>query len=340
MKQIAVIYGTENYTMETARRRFIEECRRRAGGDVSVQTFKKDAAPSSVVEAFESASLFGGGAVTIWYDCPFLPIKRGRSRSKLSKEETWFLERLAGLADENGVLFYIQGSMDKGCAFFKKLLPMADVVEGEAVTEKNVMPHVEAYLRERGKRLTIAAERYLQALFQTWNEISLLYVFSELDKLCISLDDAASVVDEGDLKDLFAGATEKNLFTFMDYFLRRDGKHTIPLMEGLFSRQDLFLKNAGYMASRLRLLLAYKELTASGMGARQREAVMTQINKGRSAKYIIYHMQKVASYWQIGELQDLLCRIFILQRNIRRGMASVDDMAPLICLYCRNKGRS
>lgn len=340
MKPIAVIYGTEDYLMEQARRRFLAGCRQRAGGDVAVQTFKKDASAAAVAEALEGTSLFGGGSAVVWTECPFLPVKRGgRSRSKLSKEETWFLNKLQAVSDEAGILFYTKGKLDTACAFFKALRPMADIVEGSAVTEKNVMPYVHDFLQARGKKLTLRAEQYLRGLFQTWSEISLMYVFSELEKLCISLDDKKRSVDEGDVEELFAGTMEKNLFTFMDYFLRRDGRHVVPFLDSLFSRQDLFLKNVGYMMSRLRLLLAYKELKAAGMGQRQCEAVMTQINKGKSVKYALYHLQKAAPYWTIKELYDIITNIFILQRNIRRGTASIDDIGPLICLYCRTESR-
>lgn len=340
MKPITVIYGTEDYLMEQARRRFFDDCRKRAGGDAAVQVFKKDAAAAAVAEALEGTSLFGGGTIAVWIECPFLPIKRGgRSRSKLSKEEAWFLDKLQAISDETGMLFYTKGKIDTGCIFFKELRRIANVVEGSAVTEKNVMPYVHDFLASRGKKLTAHAAQYLQGLFQTWNEISLLYVFSELEKLCIFLDDQQQQVREADVQSLFAGTMEKNLFTFMDYFLRRDGKHVIPFISGLFSRQDLFLKNVGYMMSRLRLLLAYKELKAAGMGQRQCETVMTQINKGKSVKYALYHLQKVAPYWTIKELSDIITNIFILQRNIRRGTASIEDIGPLICLYCRTESR-
>ncbi len=335
MKSIAIIYGTEEYLMERAKQRFMDECIARAGGEVTVQTFKKDALPAVVAESFEGTSLFGGGIIAVWRECPLLPVKRGgRSRGKLSKEETWFLEKLRRLADENSVLFYTKGKLDTACAFFRQLAQLADVIEGEAVTEKNVMPYVEDFLRQKEKRLTVRAVHYLQSLFQTWNEISLMYVFSELEKLCIMLDSDNAEISENDLTELFAGTVEKNLFTFMDCFLRRDGRHTLPFIGSLFSRQDLFLKNTGYMVSRLRMLLAYKELEAAGMRTQQRDAVMTQINRGRSAKYLVYHLQKAAPLWTIGELQDIITRIFELQRNIRRGTASIDDMGPLVCLYC------
>ena len=63
---------------------------------------------------------------------------------------------------------------------------MADVVAAEAVTEKTVMPYVTDYLKGKGKLLTSRAVAYLRALFQTWGDISLLYVFSELEKLAIT----------------------------------------------------------------------------------------------------------------------------------------------------------
>ena len=142
-------------------------------------------------------------------------------------------------------------------------------------------------------------------------------------------------VDVPDLQDLFAGTMEKNLFTFMDEFLRRNGDKTLPFLEGLFSRQDAFLKNTGYMLSRLRLLLAYKELRRAHAGQHQCEQILQTINKGRSVKYVLYHLQKVASYWKIEELESCICQIFTLQLHIRRGMASPEDIGPLICLYCR-----
>ena len=63
--------------MEQARRRFVADCQQRAGGDAAVRQFKKDAPAAAVVEAFEGTSLFGGGSVVVWTECPFLPIKRG-----------------------------------------------------------------------------------------------------------------------------------------------------------------------------------------------------------------------------------------------------------------------
>ena len=325
--------------MEQGKKAFFTSCRERSGS-TDVQVFHKDTAAATVVEAFEGTSLFGGGGIHVWYDCPFLPVRRGgRSRSKLSKEETWFLEKLAHMSEENGLLFYTKGTLDTGCAFFKALQKMADVIQGEPVTEKNIMPYVENFLQKKGKKLTMKAQQYLRGLFQTWHEIPLMYVFSELEKLCIPLSEDVRHIDVSDLQELFAGTMEKNLFTFMDYFLRRDGRHTIPFIEGLFARQDLFLKNTGYMLSRLRLLLAYKELKRAHMGQRQCEQIMMQINKGRSVKYVLYHLQNVTSYWTIEELRTIISNIFILQRNIRRGTAAVADIGPLICLYCSTKGR-
>jgi DNA polymerase-3 subunit delta len=322
--------------METARQQFLSQY----GEDGTAQVFQKDSAAAKVTEAFESESLFGGGGAAIWYDCPFLPVRRGgRSRSKLSKEEEWFLAKLAGVPEGNGICFYTKGNVDTGSAFYKKVAPLAEVVRGEAVTEKTIMPYVTQYLGQKGLVLTGRSTSYLRELFQTWSDIPLLYVFSELEKMCISLPPGTEQVDAGYLKNLFAGTMEKNLFTFMDYFLRRDGAHTIPFVEGLFSKTDAFLKNTGYMLSRLRLLLAYKELQRARMAQKQIETIMTRINKGRSVKYVLYHLQKVASYWKIEELEELISQLFILQRNIRRGTAAVADMGPLICLYCSNKGR-
>lgn len=117
-KHIMIIYGTEPYVMEDGRRRFLAAANKRAGGEAEVQSFQKDAVAATVVESFQGASLFSSGTVTIWYDCPFLPLKRGgRSRSKLTKEEQWFLDEARRLSDENSLLFYTKGKMDTGSAF-------------------------------------------------------------------------------------------------------------------------------------------------------------------------------------------------------------------------------
>ena len=337
-KNIMIIYGTEAYLMEEGRKKFFAAARKRSGGDAEVQTFQKDAAAATVVESFQGTSLFSSGTITVWYDCPFLPLKKGgRSRSKISKEEQWFLDEAGHLDDGNSLLFYSKGNVDTGSAFFKALKPMAEVVAAEAVTEKTVMPYVTAYLKDRGRSLSRDGVVFLQDLFQTWGSISLLYVFSELDKLCITLPDGKKSIGPDDLADLFAGTMEKNLFTFMDAFLRRNGEKTLPFVEGLFSKQDAFLKNTGYMLSRLRLLLSYKELLRAHAGQHQCEQVLTAVNKGRSAKYVIYHLQKVASYWTIEELERCICNIFTLQLHIRSGKASPADMGALICLYCSLK---
>lgn len=340
MSFIKIIYGTEDYLMEAEQKSFLAACEKDFGSSLDVQTFTKDAVPANVVQAFEGTSLFGGSSVCIWHDSPYLPVKRGgRSRSKLSKDEEWFLQKVTHLGDQQAVLFITKGTLDTGCIFFKSLKPHAEVAKCEPVTDRNAMPHVSGYLKKKGKKLTVSAEHYLHGLFQTWESISLMYVFSELDKLCITMGDERTEVEVGDLDCLFSGTMEKNLFTFMDAFLRREGKNVVPLVTGLFAKQDQFLKNTGYMMSRLRLLRAYKELRAQHLSSSQIESILSQINKGRSVKYALYGLQKVESYWKIVELDDLINNIFKLQLNIRRGMGASADMVPLICLYCSAKGR-
>lgn len=340
MAAVTILYGTEDYIMTTERQKFLSYWQTRCGDDVPVQVFPKDAAPATVVESLEGTSLFGSGSVTIWQDCPFLPLKRGgRSRTKLRKDELWFLEKVKAMPDDAGLLFVTKGNLDTGNGFFKKLKPLATVINAEGVTEKTIMPYVEDYVRQKGKDLTGRAAQYLRNLFQTWDSLSLLYVFSELDKLCITLGDDQRDIDTEDLTGLFAGTMEKNLFTFTNYFLRRDGAKAVPFIEGLFSKPDQFLKNTGFIVSRLRLLLAYKELKRAKMGERQCQSVMTALNKGRNTTYLIKDLQKVTSYWTIEELETLLSTIFTLQLNIRKGLSSTADMGPLICVYCGYKGR-
>ena len=334
MKPIRIVYGTEDYLMEQARKRFLYEWNDGSGTDI--QIFTKDSPLEKVIESMEGSSLFGVGGISLWQECPFLPIKKGgRSRSKLSKEETWFLDKLAQLAEGTAFLFITKGNIDTGCIFYKKLKPMADVVACNDITDKDVMPYVVDYLKGKGKRLTIPAERFLHELFQTWESIPLLYVFSELEKLCITLDDHKEGIEVSDLDSLFAGTMEKNLFTFVDAFMNRNGKKAIPLAAGLFAKQDLFLKNSGFMLSRLRLLRAYKELHRHTTNKNQIESVLTKIQKGRSAKYLMYHLQKQEDCWKLSEVDDLIRQIFTLQLAIRRGTATVEDMEPLICLYCK-----
>ena len=195
-KHIMIIYGTEPYVMEESRKRFLAAAHERARRSRD-SVFQKDAVSGDGRRISSRGRVsFSSGTVTIWYDCPFLPLNRGgRSRSKLTKDEQWFLDEARRLSDENSLLFYSKGKMDTGSAFFKALKPMADVVAAEAVTEKTVMPYVTDYLKGKGKRLTSRAVAYLRALFQTWGDISLLYVFSELEKLCITVPDSRKTVD-------------------------------------------------------------------------------------------------------------------------------------------------
>jgi len=334
MKQIKVVSGTEDYLMSRDYHNFFDYWKRQFAEDVEIVRFTKETPVPVVVEALEDTSLFGSANLYVWTDCPFLPLKKGgRSRSKLSKEETWFLEKLAQMPERQALLFFTKGNLDTGCVFYKKLAGLADTVKRAEVSDKDIMPYVTEYLRQKGQTLSPAAERFLHGLFQTWESIPLLYVFSELDKLCINLGDHKPKIETKDLKGLFSGTMEKNLFTFMDFFLRRDGARAIPFLNGLFSRQDLFLKNTGYMMSQLRSLRAYKELLRNHVGPAQCASIMAGTQKGRNVKYLLYRLQKVETYWKIEELDRLICQIFTLQLNIRRGMASAADMGPLICLY-------
>ena len=339
MNYIRLINGTESYLMERERRRFLDACNRDFGAAADVRLFSRTASVGDVIAALAEDSLFGGAAVVIWTDCPFLPLQRGgRTRTKATAEEREFADFLGKLPSRKALLFYTAGKVNEKAPFFRLISALTASSYYESVTDKTVMPYVDAYLKKRGKVLTGNSRAYLQEIFQTWEEIPLLYVFTELDKLCISLA-AEREIDVACLTGLFAGSLEKNMFTFTDCFLRRDGMKTTPFLPPLFTKSDVFLKTVGYMASRLRLLLAYKELTAAGLSARQCEAAMTQINHGRNGKYLIFHLKKVAKYWKMEELKELLQRLFTLQLHMRRGTASADDVAALVCLYCSNKGR-
>lgn len=343
---IKCIYGNEPYLMEREERRFLTVCQQRAGEAPEQTVFEKDVPVATVVEAFQASSLFGGSGLVIWKDCPLLPIKHGgRSRSKLTKEETWFLAQMENMPETNGLLFITKlpketSKLDTGCVFFKELSKLADVAECHLVDNKSVMTYVNDYLAQHNLSLTSRGDRYLRALFQTWETIPLMYVFSELDKLQIMLPDGTKQIDAKDLTSLFAGSMEKNLFAFTDYFLQRDGTHTLPFVDGLFAKQDAFLKNTGYVITRLRLLRAYKELLAAHCPPRQCDEILTGVNRGKSVKYALYSLKKVISYWKIEELDELISQIFTLQLNIRRGMAAPIDMEQLICLYCQHKGRA
>lgn len=164
-KNIMIIYGSEAYLMEEGRRQFFEAARKRSGGDAEVQTFQKDAAAASVVESFQGTSLFSSGTITVWYDCPFLPLKRGgRSRSKVSKEEQWFLDEAGRLDDGNSLLFYSKGNVDTGSAFFKALKPMAQVVAAEAVSEKKCHALCDSLSEETGQEPQPRRRRFFAGL--------------------------------------------------------------------------------------------------------------------------------------------------------------------------------
>lgn len=345
-KHIKFIYGSEDYLIEKERRRFISALMPSDGSEPNLHFFTHETAAATVVETLQSYSFFESASISIWLDCPFLPVKRGgRSRSKLTKEEEWFLEALSHVPDENGLLCITKlrrdrGKIDTNAAFFKAFKNIADVVECNPVTDKNVMDYIFSYTKRQGFTIAPPAVRYLEGLFQTWETIPLLYVFSELDKMMIMMPDGKATIEVSDVEHLFSGTMEKNLFTFMDEFLRRHGEKTIPYIEGLFSKQDAFLKNVGYMMSRLRLLRAYKELLKRRVPPHQQESILMAVNKGKSVKYAMYHLKKSADYWKIEELDQLIASIFTLQLNIRRGMATPIDMEQIICLYCSHKGRS
>lgn len=195
------------------------------------------------------------------------------------------------------------------------------------------MPYVEVFLQRRGLSLDVAARGQLQEMFHAWGDISLLYIFSELEKLVITCP-AGTRLGRDDVAGLFAGSAEKNLYTFTDFFLARDGSGCVPFISSLFGKPDVFLQSTGYVLSRLRLLRAYMELTAARTDKAEADKLLTAVNKGRPARNSVYYLQKVVKYWKTAEIDQLIYRIFELQLRMRRGEASMEDMESLICLFC------
>ena len=334
MKYVKIIYGTEAYLMETAKAEYLAACTADCGGEPEQSVFQKDDLPENVAEALEGTSLFEAATVTVWNDPVCLPIKRGgRSKSKIDKKEEWFLKKVQSLKRGAYLLCIIHGAADVNNAFFKALRPFADISVCEAVTEKNVMPYVEVFLQRRGLSLDVAARGQLQEMFHAWGDISLLYIFSELEKLVITCP-AGTRLGRDDVAGLFAGSAEKNLYTFTDFFLARDGSGCVPFISSLFGKPDVFLQSTGYVLSRLSLLRAYMELTAARTDKAEADKLLTAVNKGRPARNSVYYLQKVVKYWKTAEIDQLIYRIFELQLRMRRGEASMEDMESLICLFC------
>lgn len=336
MKQIAIIYGTESYLRERHRREFLQACRQRAGEDMDIQTAERDISLSRLAEMIGETGLFCRAAVTICREDTLLRGKhKGASRKKMTAEEEWFLQRLAHFPEENGLLFYREGMLDEKDPFFRALSALATVWYCPPVSSKEIMRYVNAFFQEQGHTLTAQGTQYLQNLFATWQDISLQYIYTEIQRICLQAE-AEAVLDVADLQGMFSGAVEKNIFSFLDFFFSRKTAEIVSFFPGLFNPK-VFLKSVGAILTQLHILLEYKELTAMGMSERQAVALMQEINKGCNVKGIVWHLKKKEKYWTIKELRELIAAIFKLQVNLRRGIAEEADMGPLLCLYSSGK---
>lgn len=342
MEQVYIIGGTETALMEQEKRRYEEAVFSAFPQGCAVEE-NEGCAEKECIHLLESISLFQEATLYVIKNPTFLPIRKVSGRTedkettkgnskKLTPDQERLCMLLSQLPKEVYLLFYVEGTMQTGPAFYKRMQEIGKITSYAAVTAKTVMPYVTAYVEKAGKRLDWESQHYLSELFYSWDTVSLPYIYTEFDRFFLTLDEGRKELGMKEVAELFHGYGNGSIFRFVDVYLQRTSLEWQREIESYWDTPTKQIKNTAYLASQLRALKAYLELKKSGCSEGEVVRRLTATTGTKNSKYLLMRLKRYGTKWQEEELDRFLVELFLLQVKQRQGKGSAEDIIMVLCM--------
>jgi len=162
------------------------------------------------------------------------------------------------------LIFRIIGKADKRKKIFKAVEEKGQTVEFASLTGENLQRWVEAFLKDRGKRIEPAAFNYLVLLAGE----GLAVMQNELEKLSLYCHDSA-VITLPMVQEIVTKNTEINVFNLIDSIAEKKGKKALELLQTSLVMGEAPMKLLSLLVRQYRLILAAKDMVSQGFSEKQ-----------------------------------------------------------------------
>ena len=222
-----------------------------------------------------------------------------------------FLQALENVPAETRVFFILEGKPDRRLSLVKKFLPLAQVSMSEFIPGWKVSAAFDSVLRAQDRGLSRAARQYLQAVAESWENISSVFITTEAQKWQLMTDQKE--IPLGVVQESLPSYLQRQVFRFWDDLVDQRKRSVLEAVPHLFDGIDETLKNTGFLASQLRLCLGIYELEHAGFATRDMARELQVKNQWRWKN--VYAAAQKLNYEQCATLLLALYRTQWRQRN-------------------------
>ena len=222
-----------------------------------------------------------------------------------------FLQALENVPAETRVFFILEGKPDRRLSLVKKFLPLAQVSMSEFIPGWKVSAAFDSVLRAQDRGLSRAARQYLQAVAESWENISSVFITTEAQKWQLMTDQKEIPLEV--VQESLPSYLQRQMFRFWDDLVDQRKRSVLEAVPHLFDGIDETLKNTGFLASQLRLCLGIYELEHAGFATRDMARELQVKNQWRWKN--VYAAAQKLNYEQCATLLLALYRTQWRQRN-------------------------
>lgn len=222
-----------------------------------------------------------------------------------------FLQALENVPAETRVFFILEGKPDRRLSLVKKFLPLAQVSMSEFIPGWKVSAAFDSVLRAQDRGLSRAARQYLQAVAESWENISSVFITTEAQKWQLMTDQKEIPLEV--VQESLPSYLQRQVFRFWDDLVDQRKRSVLEAVPHLFDGIDETLKNTGFLASQLRLCLEIYELEHAGFATRDMARELQVKNQWRWKN--VYAAAQKLNYEQCATLLLALYRTQWRQRN-------------------------
>ena len=222
-----------------------------------------------------------------------------------------FLQALENVPAETRVFFILEGKPDRRLSLVKKFLPLAQVSMSEFIPGWKVSAAFDSVLRAQDRGLSRAARQYLQAVAESWENISSVFITTEAQKWQLMTDQKEIPLEV--VQESLPSYLQRQGFRFWDDLVDQRKRSVLEAVPHLFDGIDETLKNTGFLASQLRLCLGIYELEHAGFATRDMARELQVKNQWRWKN--VYAAAQKLNYEQCATLLLALYRTQWRQRN-------------------------
>lgn len=310
------IFGAENFLINWATKEIVNKFISENERTLNVKEFygedSETKAPRILSEA-STYSMFGGNRVVIVHNYPALFKKVDAATDFENKK---ILEFAGSGQDSTILVFTLDREHNKGTTSFKKnLIKAAKSYEMAKLDRRTVRGFISKRLKAAGKFMDSRdLERFIDmtGYFYRDSEYSLNEMSKDIEKLIRNTEGTTIAGDT--FEDLMTGEEDKFIFNLVDSLMNGKNEKALNMFLNIIaSDKDAAMNTIGLLTKQFEMMYDSLELDETGMSLKSM-AKELKVNEYRLTK-----AYKSARQFRKNRLQDILIKIYNLDRDIKRG---------------------